>query len=139
MDLIVLVGRILFAYLFILSGIGHIANRRMMAGFAKAKGVPLPMLSTVGSGVLLIAGSLSVLLGVWADLGALLLVIFLVPTALLMHAYWKERDPQARGGDQIQFNKDIALAGAGLIAFAFFAYAGDDLGLTLTGPLFELR
>jgi putative oxidoreductase len=28
-------------------------------------------------------------------LGALLLVVFLVPTAVLMHGFWKESDPQA--------------------------------------------
>ena len=36
------------------------------------------------------------------------------------------------------FSKDIALGGASLMLFAFFAYAGDNLGLTITGPLFHL-
>ncbi|WP_338049542.1 hypothetical protein [Rhodococcus jostii] len=87
--------------------------------------------------MVLVAGALSVLLGIWADLGSLLLVAFLIPTAALMHNFWSESDPQTRQMEMIQFNKDIALAGAALMLFAFFAHDA-DLGLTLTGPLFPL-
>ncbi|MVU83207.1 DoxX family membrane protein [Nocardia sp. ET3-3] len=137
MDVLVLIGRILFALLFLTSGFGHIAQRKAMAEYAKFKGVPFPDLAVPASGVLLLAGALSVLLGVWADLGALLLIVFLVPTAFLMHAFWKETDPQAKQGEMVHFNKDLALAGAALMLFAFFAHTGGDLGLTLTGPLFS--
>ncbi|MFD9968708.1 hypothetical protein ACFWYA_11075 [Streptomyces sp. NPDC059011] len=78
------------------------------------------------------------MLGVWADLGALLIAVFVLPTALIMHAFWKETDPRTRQTEQISFLKDTALGGAALVMLAFFAYAGHDLGLTLTGPLFHL-
>ncbi|MFD6355384.1 DoxX family membrane protein [Nocardia tengchongensis] len=138
MDVLVLIGRILFALLFLGSGFGHLAQRAAMAQYAQFKGIPMPTLAVPASGLLLLAGGLSVLLGVWADLGALLLILFLVPTAFLMHAFWKETDPEAKQAEMVHFNKDIALAGAALMLFAFFAYTGDDLGLTLTGPLFSL-
>jgi uncharacterized membrane protein YphA (DoxX/SURF4 family) len=138
MDIIVLIGRILFAALFLGSAVGHLTQTRAMAGYAASKKVPFPAASVFGSGVLVAVGGLMVLLGVWADLGALLLVLFLLPTAILMHNFWTLPDPQARQMDQIQFNKDIALAGGALLAFALFAYAGDNLGLTITGPLFHL-
>ncbi|WP_067719752.1 DoxX family protein [Nocardia yamanashiensis] len=138
MDVLVLIGRVLFVLLFLSSGFGHIAQADAMAQYAKFKGVPMPKPAVLASGVLLIAGGLSVLLGVWADLGALLLFVFLLPTAFLMHAFWKETDPQAKQTEMIQFNKDLALAGAALMLFAFFAYVGTDLGLTITGPLFSL-
>jgi len=136
-DVIVLVGRSLFVALFLNSGFGHFANTKAMTGFAQSKGVPLAKPAVLASGVLLLVGGLMVLLGVWADLGALLLAVFLVPTAFLMHGFWKESDAQARQTEQIQFLKDVALAGAALMLFAFFA-AHDDLGLTVTGPLFQL-
>jgi uncharacterized membrane protein YphA (DoxX/SURF4 family) len=137
MDILVLIGRILFAALFLSSGFGHFANGKTMAGYAGSKGVPSPLAATYAGGVLLVAGGLSVLLGIWADLGALLLVIFLVPTALLMHPFWKSRD-QERMMEMIQFQKDMALAGASLMLLAFFSFAGDALGLTITGPLFNI-
>jgi putative oxidoreductase len=139
MDIIVLVGRILFAFLFLTTGFAHFAKRQMMAPYAASKGVPAPTLAVLGGGVLLLAGAVSVLLGIWADLGALLLVIFLVPTAVMMHSFWKETDPQARMNELTQFSKDTALAGAALMLFAFFSYVGDDLGLTITGPLFDIK
>lgn len=136
MDVVALVGRILFVLLFLGSGYGHLAQTEAMAGYAASKGVPSARLATQLTGVLIIVGALMVLLGVWADLGALLLVLFLVPTALLMHAFWKESDPQARQLEMIQFQKDMALAGAALLIFALVVKLGDDLGLTITGPLF---
>jgi putative oxidoreductase len=139
MDIIVLVGRILFAFVFLTSGYAHFASRKMMAPYAASKGVPAAMPAVLAGGVLLLAGSVSVLLGIWADLGALLLVIFLVPTAVMMHGFWKETDPQARQNELIQFSKDTALAGAALMLFAFFSLTGDSLGLTITGPLFDSR
>ncbi|WP_329503659.1 hypothetical protein RFN58_35765 [Streptomyces iakyrus] len=63
------------------------------------------MPATIGSGLLILVGGLSILLGVWADLGALLLVVFLVPTAVLMHGFWKESDPQARPLEMVQFQR----------------------------------
>ena len=137
MDILVLIGRILFSVLFLTSAVGHLTQSKAMAEYAASKGVPVPQLSVVVSGVVLAVGALSVLFGVWADLGALLLVAFLVPTAALMHNFWSESDAQARQTEMIQFNKDIALAGAALMLFAFFAHTS-DLGLTITGPLFTI-
>jgi putative oxidoreductase len=136
MDVVALIGRILFVVLFLGGAFGHLSQTEAMSGYANAKGVPMAKLSTIGSGVLMGVGALMVLLGVWADLGALLLVLFLVPTALLMHAYWKETDAQAKQMEMANFNKNIALAGAALMIFALYAGYGEDLGLTITGPLF---
>lgn len=64
--------------------------------------------------------------------------MFLVPTALLMHPFWKETDASAKQLEQVQFTRDTALAGASLMLFALFAQIGDDLGLVIVGPLFNL-
>lgn len=136
MEWLVLIGRVLFALLFLGSGAGHLTQTQMMAGYAQSKGVPWARASVLGSGVLIVAGALMLVLGVWADLGALLLVVFLVPTAVVMHGFWNVGDPQAKQMEQTQFLKDLALAGAALMLFAFFATT-PDLGLTLTDPLFD--
>lgn len=137
MDVIVLIGRILFAALFAASAFGHFTKTGDMTGYAQSKGVPAPRVAVLGGGVLLTLGALSILLGLWPDLGALLLVVFLVPTAVLMHAFWKETDAQTKMMEQTHFSKDIGLAGASLMLFALFAHAGDDLGLVIIGPLFD--
>lgn len=133
MDAALLIGRILFVLIFFGSGLAHLTKTADMAGYAESRGVPSARLATVASGVLIVVGALMVLLGVWGDLGSLLLVLFLVPTAFLMHGFWKETDPMAKQMEMIQFNKDIALAGAALAFFWAFAH---DPGLTLTSSLF---
>lgn len=136
MDIVVLLGRILFVLLFLNSAYSHFAQVEGMTGYAKSRGVPMARAGVLGSGVLLLLGVLSVLLGIWPDLGALLLVIFLLPTAFFMHGFWRENDPQSRQMEIIQFLKDLSLAGASLMLFGLFAKLGDDLGLVLVGPLF---
>ena len=136
MDVVALIGRILFAALFLGSAFGHLTQSGAMAGYAGSRGIPQPRLAVLGSGVLILVGGLLVLLGIWLDLGALLLVVFLVPTAVLMHPFWKETDPMARQTEMVSFQKDIALAGAALLVLALYAGHAEDLGITITGPLF---
>lgn len=136
MDVLILIGRILFAGLFLFSAVGHFTQSKAMAGFAQSRGVPLARAAVVASGVVMALGALGVLLGVWPDLGALLLVVFLVPTAAIMHGFWRETDPQARYTEMIQFFKDLSLAGAALLLVGVFAEFGQDIGVTITGPLF---
>lgn len=133
MDIVVLVGRILFGALFIGSAMGHLTKTAEMAQYATSRGVPMATLLTPLTGVQLALGGLSVILGVWGDLGALVLVAFLLPTAVLMHGFWKETDPMSKQMEMVQFNKDVALAGGALAYLWVFA---EDVGLTLTGPLF---
>jgi hypothetical protein len=66
-----------------------------------------------------------------------LLIAFLVSTALLIHGFWKESDPQAKQMEQVQFIKDLALALLALMLLGLFAHLGDDLGLVLVGPLLD--
>jgi hypothetical protein len=54
-----------------------------------------------------------------------------------MHGFWRETDGQAKQQEQVQFMKDISLAGGALLLFALFVKVGDGLGLTITGPLFK--
>jgi putative oxidoreductase len=134
MDWVLLIGRVLFVNVFLISGItAHFVHRNMGVEYARARGVPMPELLVPFSGLMAIGGAVLVALGLWADLGALLLAAFVLPVAVGMHAFWKETDPQAKMMEQIQFTKDVALGGAALCLFALFQQFGDEIGLTL-GP-----
>lgn len=139
MDILVLIGRILFAALFLSAAANHLTQTKGMASYAASRGVPAAVPATVATGLLLLLpGALSIALGIWADLGALLIAVFLFPTAALIHAFWKESEAQARQQEMTHFFKDYALGGAALMLLAFFSYVGNDLGLTITGPLFDI-
>ncbi|MEK6228492.1 MAG: DoxX family protein, partial [Actinomycetota bacterium] len=71
----------------------------------------------------------------WADVGAILLVLFLVPTTFIMHAFWKEQDPQAEQMQMAMFMKNTALTGGALIILFLYDAYGDDAPVSLTGPL----
>lgn len=134
MDVVFLIGRILYAFLFLGSAVGHLTKSADMAGYASSKGIPAAKLMVLGTGVQMLVGGLMVLLGIWGDLGSLLLALFLLGAAFLMHAFWKETDPMSRQMEMIQFNKDLALAGA---ALAFFWVFQNGVGLTITHGLFS--
>jgi uncharacterized membrane protein YphA (DoxX/SURF4 family) len=82
------------------------------------KGVPKPKLAVIGSGVLLLIGGLTFIIGWKMIIGMWALVLFLIPTTIMMHAFWKIEDPQARMNEQIQFGKNVGLLGALFVMIA---------------------
>ena len=112
MDVLFVAGRILFGGFFVLSGIRHFQHLAMMAAFTGSKGFPAPKLAVIGSGLLIIAGGLSILLGVRPAWGVALISFFLIPVTFVMHQYWKHTDPMMRINDQVNFLKNVALLGA---------------------------
>ncbi|HLM09151.1 MAG TPA: DoxX family protein [Thermoleophilaceae bacterium] len=136
MDVIALIGRILFVIMFLNSGVKHLRQREGLVAYARSAGGPAPELMVPLTGVMLLAGGALVALGLWPDLGALLLVAFLLPTAYYMHGFWRVEDPQMRTMQETHFWKNVSLAGASLLLFALFVECGDQLGLMAGGPLF---
>ena len=112
---IFLVGRLLLGGFFIYSSVGHFSNASMMAGYAQTKGVPSPKAAVMFSGLLLLIGGLSILLGVYPTIGTIALAAFLIPVTFMMHAFWKVQDPMAKMGETVNFTKNLALLGAALI------------------------
>lgn len=139
MDLVALIGRILFSLLFLGSAFGgHFGATDATAGYAGSRGLKGARFLVLLTGVQLAAGGLMVLLGAWVDLGALLIAAFTLPTAFLIHHFWTDQDPMSRQMEMTQFMKDIALSGAALILFVLYAVFGDELGFQMVGPLFDL-
>jgi len=110
-----------------MSGINHLTNAGMMSGYAKSKNVPLAYPPVVGTGVILVLGGLSVLLGLFPVVGLVLIVVFLLPTSVPIHNFWTVQDPQARAAEQVNFLKNLALTGAALA----LVYGAADWPMTL--------
>ncbi|HTY36079.1 MAG TPA: DoxX family protein [Bacteroidota bacterium] len=109
------IGRLLLGGYFIMGGFNHFKMLDMMSGYAQSKGVPSPKAAVAFSGMLLWIGGLSILLGIFPTVGALALVLFLVPVTLMMHAFWKVQDAQMKMGETVNFMKNVALLGAALL------------------------
>lgn len=107
-----LAGRILFALIFVVSGVDHFRHLDNMALMAADQGVPLARMAVAGTGVLFLAAGLLVLFGWQTRLGAVVLVLVLLPVTLIMHR--PLTDPTAA----VQLLKNLALIGGGLLLFA---------------------
>ena len=109
-----LLGRIIFGGYFLYNGMNHFVSMAMMVQYAGSKGVPMPEIAVAVSGVLLIVGGASILLGLWPPLGILCIVLFLVAVTPMMHNFWAMTDPTVRLGEMVNFTKNIALLGGAL-------------------------
>jgi putative oxidoreductase len=135
-DVLYLIGRILFCLLFLGSAFAHLTDKGAMAGYAESRGVKPGRPMVLLSGLQILVGSVLVLLGIWTDLGAILLGLFTLAAATLMHAFWRDKDPTSRYMEMVQFQKDTALTGAALILLYLAWQLEGDLGFTITDPLF---
>ncbi len=135
MDIVLLIARILFAFMFVMSGINHLTKTDAMTGYAQFKKVPAAKLSVQLSGVVMILGGLSIILGVYLDLGALVLAIILVAMAVKMHDFWAA-DAASKPTEMIGFLKNISMAGGALFMFAIAATENSSYGPALTESLF---
>ncbi len=99
--------------------------------------MPAAKAGVLASGVLALVGGLSILLGVYPDLGALLLVLFLIPVTFLMHAFWKETDPMTKQTENIAFLKNVGLLGAALLLFYVVNQTQDVAAGLVSSPLFD--
>ena len=113
MEWVLLIGRFIFGGFFIFGGLNHFMNLGMMAEYARSKGTPAPKVAVAGTGALLLAGGLSVVLGIVPVIGLISMVVFLVPVSLVMHDFWAVPEEQ-KMDQQIHFMKNVALAGAAL-------------------------
>jgi len=118
LDYVFVLGRILYGGFFVLGGLNHFQHLNMMSGFVASKGVPAPKAAVMLSGVLIIVGGLSVIVGYHVWIGLLCIMLFLVPVTLLMHNYWVETDMMQRINQRVNFQKNVALLGAALMMLA---------------------
>jgi putative oxidoreductase len=112
MNIAYFVGRIVFGCYWLMASFNHFKNLNYLSEYAKAKGTPSPKLAVAGSGTFLLAGGLSMLLGVYPVIGIVLLIIFLLGASFQMHSFWKVDDAEMKQADMINFTKNLALVGA---------------------------
>ncbi|MDR7098957.1 putative oxidoreductase [Lysobacter niabensis] len=112
-SLIGLLGRLLMAAIFLISGVGKIANAEATAGYIASVGLPLPQVALVIAIVIEVVGGAALVVGYRTRLVATVLALFCIATAVSFHAAF---------GDQnqfIHFFKNLTMAGGFLQIVAF--------------------
>ena len=109
---VALLGRFLFVLIFLMSSPMHFS--RQTIAYAASQGVPLASIAVPFSGVLALAGGLSILLGYRAKIGAWLLILFLAAVTPMMHNFWTVADPMMHQMQFIMFMKNLSMLGGAL-------------------------
>jgi uncharacterized membrane protein YphA (DoxX/SURF4 family) len=109
-----LIGRLVFGGFFLYNGINHLKERKALAEYAQTKNVPLAEAVVAATGVALIAGGTSILLGVKPKLGTAAIAGFLAGVSPVMHDFWRISEPNQRMNEMINFSKNMALLGSAL-------------------------
>src|SRR5207237_8258984 len=110
-NILFLIGRIIVGGYFLMAAYNHFTKTGMMTGYAQSKGTPAPKLAVMGTGVLLLLGGASFLLGYHPTIGTGLLILFLVGVSFKIHAFWLVSDPMGRMNEQVHFGKNIVMIG----------------------------
>jgi uncharacterized membrane protein YphA (DoxX/SURF4 family) len=136
-SVILFLGRIFFVAMFAVAAHGNIVNHQRYVTLAVGK-LPLPYVAGWPVGAWQMVAILLVVLGIWPDVGAVMMAAFLIPTTLLFHPYWTVADPAERRTQRGSFYRNVTLLGATLGLFALFTVAGPGQ-FAITGSFFNLR
>jgi len=117
-DYILLLSRIILGLYFLFNSFNHFRNLNSLASWVQSKNVPAPKLMVALTGILLLIGGLSILLGAYIEIGILALTLFFLPVTFVMHDFWRETDPQMKMMQIINFMKNLALWAA-ILALLF--------------------
>jgi len=115
-----LVGRILLAILFLVSGFNKITGFEGTVGYIANYGLPLPQLGAIIAIVVELGTGILIVIGWQARWAATVLFLFLIPTTFIFHNFWSVEAAQ-RPMQSLQFMKNLCIMGGVLYIMAFGA------------------
>ncbi len=119
---LVLVGRILLALMFVMAGISKIGGFDGTTAYIASKGLPLPSVLAAGTIALEVLGGLALMLGWQTRWAALALALFTLAASVIFHNFWAMPAEQQMV-QQLMFMKNLSVAGGMLVLAAFGAGA----------------
>lgn len=140
MDYVVLAGRVLLGMIAVGSALGgHFGATAATAAYAESRtGMKNPRAAVIVTGVWLLVAGLSIWLGFYPDLGALLLAAWCLGSAFVVHNFWKDSDPMVKQMEMTNFMKNLSIAGGSLVAFSYFVTVGESGPFQMTANLFNI-
>lgn len=108
-----LIGRAFLAAIFLKAAVANTLGFQGIVEMMNSRGLPFPPLLLIGNIFCTLVGGLSILLGFKARIGAILLIIFLVPTTFVFH------NPFTDPNEWNAFLKNFGLVGAMLFIYYY--------------------
>lgn len=105
------ISRALLASIFIASGLDKARQRQKNLSYMASKNMPLRPMMLAGATIAELAGGAALLWGGKKRPGAAALALYLVPTTLIFHDFWKAGSEQEKQMQMIEFMKNMAIIG----------------------------
>uniref|UniRef100_UPI003F4974B5 DoxX family protein n=1 Tax=Cupriavidus yeoncheonensis TaxID=1462994 RepID=UPI003F4974B5 len=111
------IGRALLGSLFLISGLLKMGSFAGYSAWIESAQLPMPSLLLVLAMTIEIAGGVALISGWNARWGAMILAVFLVPTTLIFHGFWRA-DPADSWNQLNHILKNVSILGGMLVVFA---------------------
>ncbi len=105
-----LIGRVLIAAIFLLSGFAKLTDPSGTVGYMEAQGIPSAHILATVAGLAEVAGGLAILFGFLTRIGAVGLILFMIPTTVIFHDFWAMEGAEAKT-QMVNFVKNLAIIG----------------------------
>ncbi len=105
-----LIGRLLFASLFLPAGLSKIADFQGTVGYIGSVGLPFPEIGATIAILVEVLGSIALILGVQTKYAAAILALFTLAASIFFHNFWGVPADKAFI-QQLMFFKNIAVVG----------------------------
>jgi putative oxidoreductase len=116
-DTFLLLGRLAMGAIFVTSGLHKLLALGGFEASLASKGVPLAAIFAPLGAAVEFFGGLAIVLGVATRASSLLMLAFVVVATAISHRFW-EFDGAARTAQQINFDKNLCIAGSFVLLFA---------------------
>jgi putative oxidoreductase len=117
-DLMALVGRILLAAMFLISGYGKLTGFDGTVGYIASKGLPMAQVLAAVAILIELGGGLAIVIGWKTRWAALAFIVFLIVISPIFHNYWAVA-PEQMQGQRINFMKNLTILGGMLLLLGF--------------------
>jgi putative oxidoreductase len=117
-DWAALLGRMLLAILFVISGFGKIPGFEGTAAYIASKGFPMPQVLAALAVLFELGGGIAVAIGWKTRWAAGALALFMIVITPIFHNFWGV-PPQEAMNQQVHFMKNVSILGGILLLFAF--------------------
>jgi len=105
-----LLGRILIAAIFLVSGVAKLTDTPGTVAHMTAMGIPYAQTLAIVAGVAEVLGAIAIATGFLTRAASLGLILFMIPTTLIFHAFWNYAGEQ-RLPQMVNFMKNLAIIG----------------------------
>lgn len=113
-----LIGRFLISAIFLIGGVAKLTDTANTAQYMTAVGIPHAETLAIIAGIAEVCGGIAIAFGFLTRIGALGLVLYLIPTTLIFHSFWRFDEPEAKT-QMVQFMKNLAVMGGLTVLFAY--------------------